>query len=69
MSESHGSWSSEEMVFGIEEVSVVRIVERGMEKRVSSSAMSCLATVRTCQFGSLRRHIVTFFIPTPLPAP
>ena len=34
------------MVFGMEEVSVVRIVERGMEKRVSSSAMSCLATVR-----------------------
>lgn len=46
MSESHGSWSSEEMVFEIEEVSVVRIVERGMVKRVSSSAMSCLATMR-----------------------
>jgi histone H3/H4 len=45
MSESHGSWSSEEMVLGIDEVSVVRIVERGMEKRVSSSAMFSLATV------------------------
>jgi histone H3/H4 len=46
MSESHGSCSSEEMVGGIEEVSVVRIVERGMEKRVSSSAMGAVATVR-----------------------
>jgi hypothetical protein len=45
MSESHGSWSSEEMVLGIDEVSVVRIVERGMEKRVSSSGMFSLATV------------------------
>lgn len=44
MRESHGSCSSAEMVLGIEEVSVVRIVERGMEKRVSSSAMSFVAT-------------------------
>ena len=51
MSESHGSCSSAEMVLGIEEVSVVRIVERGMEKRVSSSAMSCLATVRVVSLG------------------
>jgi len=45
MSESHGSWSSEEMFFGIEEVSVVRMVVRGMENRVSSSAIFSLATV------------------------
>lgn len=46
MSESHGSWSSEAIVLGIEEVSVVRMVVRGMEKRVSSSAMFSLATWR-----------------------
>jgi len=45
ISESHGSCSSAEMVGGIEEVSVVRRVERGMEKRVSSEAMAAVATV------------------------
>ena len=48
MRESHGSCSSEEIVFGIEEVSVVRIVERGMEKRVSSSAMGFVASIGSC---------------------
>jgi histone H3/H4 len=58
MSESHGSWSSEEMVLGIDEVSVVRIVERGMEKRVSSSAMFSLATVIVVSSVSFVRSVV-----------
>lgn len=48
ISESQGSCSSADMFLGIEEVSVVRIVVRGMEKRVSSSAMFSLATVGVC---------------------
>ena len=61
MRESHESCSSAEMVGGIEEVSVVRIVERGMEKRVSSSAMGAVATVGDCQFVSLNWRVVAFF--------